>query len=72
MYTIELKADAVTDALGRAAALPEDMTPLMTDIGEILVLSTKARFPLGQTPDGSKWTAMSRSAISRAPAPPPT
>lgn len=65
MYTIELKADAVTDALGRAAALLEDMTPLMTDIGEILVFSTKARFPLGQAPDGSKWAANSPVTLAR-------
>ena len=59
MYTIELKADAVTDALGRAAALLEDMTPLMDRIGEVLTASTKARFPLGEAPDGSKWAANS-------------
>ena len=55
MYIIELKADAVTDALGRAVALLDDMTPLMDRIGEVLTASTKARFPLGEAPDGSKW-----------------
>lgn len=65
MYTIELKADAVTGALDRAAALLDDMTPLMQDIGELLAASTKARFALGEAPDGSKWSANSPVTLTR-------
>lgn len=65
MYTIELKADAVTGGLNRAAAALDDMTALMQDIGEILVASTKARFPLGEAPDGSKWAANSPVTLAR-------
>lgn len=65
MYTIELKADAVTVALGRAAALLDDMTPLMDRIGEVLTASTKARFPMGEAPDGSKWAANSPVTLAR-------
>lgn len=65
MYTIELKADAVTGALMQAAALLEDMTPLMQDIGDLLLTSTKARFPLGEAPDGSRWPANSPVTLAR-------
>ena len=65
MYTIELKADAVTGALAKALAGLEDMTPLMQDIGDLLAASTTARFPLGEAPDGSKWAANSPVTLAR-------
>ena len=64
MFTVELKSEAVTEALTRAIAQLDDMTPLMTDIGEILIASTKARFPIGEAPDGSKWKAKSQTTLN--------
>lgn len=63
MFTVELNAQAVTAALTRASEQLGDMTPLFTDIGEILIYSTKRRFGLGEAPDGSKWKAKSQTTL---------
>ena len=42
-----------------------DMTPVMFDIGEYLVTSTKDRFPAGTAPDGTKWTPKSSATLDR-------
>jgi phage virion morphogenesis protein len=65
MFTVELKDEAVTAALMRAAGALDNMLPLNQDIGEILVASTKARFPLGTAPDGSKWAEKSQTTLNR-------
>jgi phage virion morphogenesis protein len=64
MFTVELKAEAVTAALTRASEQLGDMTPLFTDIGEILVDSTKQRFGKGEAPDGSKWKPKSQTTLN--------
>lgn len=66
MFVVELKAEAATAALTRAAALLEDMTPVMKAIGELLVRSTKQRFLKGQAPDGSAWKAKSPVTLARS------
>ena len=50
MFTVELNAEAMTAALTRASEQLGDMTPLFTDIGEILIYSTKRRFGTGRSP----------------------
>lgn len=65
MFTVELKDQAVTAALTRAAAALTDTTDVMRDIGEILVDSTKARFAKGTAPDGSKWAPKSQTTLNR-------
>lgn len=71
MFTVELKDEAVTAALMRAHAAIEDTTPLMQDIGELLMESTKSRFPAGQAPDGTAWAPNAASTLARKKDPRP-
>lgn len=41
-----------------------DMTPVMQDIGELMVDSTKLRFIAGEDPDGKEWAAKSEATIA--------
>lgn len=65
MITIELKSDTVGPALDRLAALIDDLTPVMQNIGEYLVDSTKERFQTGTAPDGSRWAPKSPVTMAR-------
>ncbi len=65
MITIELKSDAVTPALERAAAVLADTAPVMAEIAEYLVVSTKRRFPTGKAPSGAPWAAKSPVTLAR-------
>ena len=64
MFTIELKDDQITAALARAIEQQEDLTPLMDQIGEILVVSVKERFNAGESPDGVKWAPKSPTTLA--------
>lgn len=64
MFTVELKDDQITATLSRALAQMGDLTPLMDDIGEILLVSVKDRFKAGESPDGVKWAAKSPVTIA--------
>jgi phage virion morphogenesis protein len=59
MIQIEIADDEITTALDGLMAHLGDMTEVMQEIGELLMVSTKERFPTGQAPDGSKWAAKS-------------
>ncbi len=63
MITIEIKDDAIAEALARVAAALTDMRPVMDDMGEYLVRSTKQRFPEGIAPDGTPWAPKSPATI---------
>lgn len=63
MFTVEIKDEAVTAALMRAAAALDNMEPLFLRIGDLLVRSTKDRFDAGVTPDGTKWTPKSKTTL---------
>ncbi|OYU38614.1 MAG: phage virion morphogenesis protein [Pseudorhodobacter sp. PARRP1] len=65
MFTVELKDDQITATLSRALAQMGDLTPLMDDIGEILVVSVKERFKAGESPDGVKWAAKSPVTLAK-------
>lgn len=65
MFRVELKEDGITGALSRAAALLDDLAPVMQDIGDLLLGSTKARFGLGEAPDGTKWAAKSKATLEK-------
>ncbi len=65
MFSVEIKDQAVTAALTRAAAQMDDMSPLFWDIGEILVDSTIERFGTGTAPDGSKWAPKSQATLNK-------
>lgn len=66
MFSVELKDQAVTAALSRAAEHLGDMKPVLEAIGEILVRSTKQRFAKGLAPDGSSWKAKSPVTLARS------
>lgn len=59
MITLELKSDDLTRALQQLQRRMADMTPVMQEIGEYLVESTKARFVAGIDPQGIPWAAKS-------------
>jgi phage virion morphogenesis protein len=63
MITIEIKDDAIAAALARIAAALTDLKPVMRDIGESLIESTKIRFVQGVDPDGSPWAPKSPTTI---------
>ena len=61
MIEIEIKNDSITDMLARLDAALTDMTPVMRDIGEYFVDSTKQRFMAGTAPDGTPWAPKSET-----------
>ncbi|WP_054007877.1 phage virion morphogenesis protein [Cypionkella psychrotolerans] len=59
MITIEINDAQVVAALDRLSARMADMSPIMSEIGEVLVNSTTRRFGEGVSPEGVKWAAKS-------------
>ena len=59
MYSTEFNTDTLSPALIALANTMDDMSPVMQDIGEYLLKSTRERFPKGEAPDGSKWAPKS-------------
>ena len=63
MVTMTVKVDdaKVLAALSRMAARGRDMTPLMRDIGEHLLITTRERFETEKehAPDGESWAGIS-------------
>lgn len=57
--------DSLTPALARLTGGLSDMTPVMQDLGEYFVRSTKERFPTGKAPDGTAWAAKSPVTLAR-------
>lgn len=51
--------------LGQLQARLADLTPVMQDLGEYLVDSTKRRFASGTAPDGSPWAPNSLTTLAR-------
>lgn len=65
MIRIELKEDEISGALEALVLRLGDMTPVMQEIGELLMTSTKDRFDEGNAPDGQVWTAKSPGTAGR-------
>ena len=63
MIEIKINDSEVQTALRRLLAKAQDLTPVMQDIGECLLLSTKRRFADGKAPDGTPWAANKQSTI---------
>lgn len=40
-----------------------DMTPLYQELGELLTISTKDRFPTGEAPDGTTWAPKTQTTL---------
>lgn len=51
--------------LGQLQARLADLTPVMQDLGEYGVESTKRRFATGTAPDGTPWAANSLTTLAR-------
>lgn len=64
MIHLELKDDGVAQAMTRVAAALADPTPLMQELGEVLLESTKARFKTGTGPDGTAWAPKAESTLA--------
>jgi len=64
MITIELNEDEVAAVLDRLSKALIDMTPVMEEIGDLLVNSTKERFKESVAPDGTKWAQKSQTTIA--------
>lgn len=65
MITIELHDEAVQAALDRIARHLTDMTPVMQDIGDLLVASTQDRVRRGEQPDGQPFAPRSPTTLKR-------
>jgi phage gpG-like protein len=65
MISIEINDAATIAVLHRAAAQFDNMLPLYTDIGAILIKSTKERFAKGESPEGVKWAPKSPATMAK-------
>lgn len=65
MITIELNDEELLEGLARLTGLMSDLSPVMQELGELLMLSTKERFPKGVAPDGTPWAAKTAATIER-------
>ena len=65
--TIEVTFDdaKVRAALNRLVAAGRDLTPLMREIGEHLLTTTRERFVTQTAPDGTPWTPLSETTKRR-------
>jgi len=63
MIRIEIDNPPVVAALERLARATTDLKPVMQDIGEALVVSTKRRFTTSTAPDGSPWPDNSDTTV---------
>jgi phage gpG-like protein len=64
-YTITYTDSGVAAYLDELAAHMADLTPVMQDLGEYLVMSTKERFGTSIAPDGTPWAVNSPVTIGR-------
>lgn len=63
MLRVELKEDDISAGLQLISERLTDMTPLMQDIGEVLLYGAEERFKAGVDPDGQPWAAKSPVTI---------
>lgn len=63
MITVELKEDEITSGLERLMMTMSDLSPIMADIGEYMVQSTRGRIANGVTPDGQRFAPKSPATI---------
>jgi len=63
--TLELDQTEARAAIQRLIRLGTDLTPLMQDIGEHLLNTTRERFREEQAPDGTPWAPLSNTTRQR-------
>lgn len=64
MITVEIDEASIVATLDRVARAVTDLQPVMQDIGEEMVVSTRERFTAGTSPDGIAWTPKSAATIA--------
>lgn len=62
---IRLIDDHARTSLERLSAALGNLTPLMSDIGEDLLISTRQRFVDEKAPDGTSWAPLSETTKKR-------
>jgi len=65
MATIEYNIDTLDPALAAIAAALGDMSPVMADIGELLLVSAQDRMRDGEQPDGAPFAPRSQTTLDR-------
>lgn len=65
MLKAEFKVTRVQEAIRKAAAELEDMTPLFQDVVEYVIDATRKRFATGTAPDGTRWPAKRPATLER-------
>lgn len=65
MIEIDITDEGVQKALDRLFKSVEDVRPVLAEIGEVLVESTKERFATSTGPDGQRWASNSQVTILR-------
>ncbi len=63
MITFEFKDEAVRAALARVAANMTNLEPLMREVGDQLIRTTKQRFGQGVSPEGVPWAPKSVTTL---------
>lgn len=64
-YRFEFDDERALSALARLEGRAGALRPLMQDLSELLVTSTKERFPRGVDPEGVPWAPNAPSTIAR-------
>ena len=62
---VEVDDQQVRASLNRLLAAGRNMTPLMREIGEHLVNTTRERFRVQEAPDGTHWAPLSETTKKR-------
>jgi len=55
MFAIKLESQPVIDALHNLQHIGLELDPVLKNIGEMLINSTKERFRTSRAPDGTQW-----------------
>ncbi|WP_300534919.1 phage virion morphogenesis protein [uncultured Mameliella sp.] len=63
MITVDVTTDTLRPALAEAEQALSDLTPLLQDIGELMVERTKGNFKTGTAPDGTAWAPRSQTTL---------
>lgn len=65
MIRVDFDETAILSALQNLTAVLGDLAPIMQDIAEYGVVSTKERFTSGTAPDGAAWAPNSPVTLAR-------
>lgn len=65
LISVEIKDKTVLAAMEKIRRAGINPRPMLLEIGEDLLASTKQRFSTSNAPDGSKWAANSPVSVSR-------